>query len=309
MKIKDQIDKLLISGRPGEAIDMLMDYARHEDEGMYNTLILLKSRYEKNEKDNNMGIITRDDYQRTQAQITYSFLQIMKDISEDEPFAGKSNSVNVSGSGNFVFQNTRGSTIRIGGSEERKEKEKILFVSAGPSGMTQLRTNKESREIQEGLQRANNRESFNFEMRLATRAKDLARAILDENPQFLHFAGHGQMDGIVLEDDQGNAKTASTEAISNLFGLFSDTLKCVFLNSCYSEIQAREISKHVSFVIGMSAAVPDTTAIAFATGFYDAIGAGRDIEFAFNFAKTGISLEGLTGEQIPVLRCKKKNHP
>lgn len=183
-------------------------------------------------------------------------------------------------------------------------KEKILFLTSNPSDTSQLRINKEARDIEEGLRRANKRDSFDFEVKLATRARDLSRAILDENPQILHFSGHGEVEGILLEDENGNSKIVTTEALSGLFSLFGDTIKCVILNSCYSASQAKEISRHIPFVIGMNKAVPDSTAIAFATSFYDAIGAGREIEFAFNFAKINIELEGLTGDQIPVLLKK-----
>jgi hypothetical protein len=217
---------------------------------------------------------------------------------------GKSNTMKISGSGNVVIMDADSSKISIGNSEENKPKEKILFVAANPSDTSRLRIDQEARDIEEGLKRSNNRDSFDFEIRLATRAKDLTRAILDINPQILHFSGHGEKEGIVLEDESGNAMTVSTEAISGLFGLFSDKIRCVFLNSCFSEVQAREISKFIPFVIGMRRSVPDTTAIAFATGFYDALGAGRDIEFAFKLGISGILMEGLTGDKIPVLLKK-----
>jgi hypothetical protein len=184
--------------------------------------------------------------------------------------------------------------------------EKILFFTSNPSNTSRLRVDREVREIEEGLKRANKRDNFDFKVKLATRPRDLSRAILEENPQILHFSGHGETEGIILEDENGVSKVVSTDAIGKLFSLFGNTIKCVILNSCYSISQAQEIVKHIPFVIGMNKAVPDTTAIAFATSFYDAIGAGRDIEFAFKFGVSNISLEGLRGYEIPVL-LKKEN--
>jgi hypothetical protein len=217
--------------------------------------------------------------------------------------------------GNFHFEIIQGDKIQSGDNSpiisrstinSPKEtptimKDKILFLTSNPSDTSRLQIDKEAREIKEGLRRSNKRDSFDFEIRLATRPRDLSRAILDENPQILHFSGHGETEGIILEDENGNSKTVTTDAIGGLFSLFSDTVKCVILNSCYSENQAQEISKHIPFVIGMSKAVPDNTAIAFAISFYDAIGAGKGIEFAFKFGVSNISLEGLTGNEIPVL--------
>jgi hypothetical protein len=186
-------------------------------------------------------------------------------------------------------------------------KEKILFLGSNPvgDGLDILRLDKESRDIQEGLRLAKQRDNFEFVQKFAVRPKDLARFILSENPHMLHFSGHGDTQGLFLENEEGEAKLVSTDSIAALFSLFKDSIKCVFLNSCYSESQAKEIAKYIPFVIGMNDAVPDDTAITFAISFYDAIGEGREIPFAFNYAIANISLEGLSGDDIPVLLQKK----
>jgi tetratricopeptide (TPR) repeat protein len=190
---------------------------------------------------------------------------------------------------------------KLTSTDENKFKSKILFLCANPSDTSRLRIDEEVREIEEGLRRSKKRDNFDFKVRLATRVRDLSRAILDDSPQILHFSGHGETEGIILEDEDGTAKIVTTLSIGNLFSLFSDTIKCVILNSCYSKSQAEEISKYIPFVIGMSKSVPDTTAITFATSFYDAIGAGKEIELAFKFGVANINLEGLKGSEIPIL--------
>ncbi|MHC4752724.1 MAG: CHAT domain-containing protein, partial [Planctomycetota bacterium] len=55
------------------------------------------------------------------------------------------------------------------------------------------------------------------------------------------------------------------------------------------------------YVIGMNAAIPDETAISFSVGFYKAIGAGKDIEFAYKLGINSVQLEGLHGDEIPQL--------
>ena len=125
--------------------------------------------------------------------------------------------------------------------------------------------------------------------------------MLDESPAIVHFSGHGDTKGIAVEDSLGNSKLIENEAIGSLFELFSDNIKCVVLNSCYSESQAIEIAKHVPYVIGMKSSVNDKAAIAFAVGFYTALGAGKDIEFAYKMGTVAIKLEGISGSDIPVL--------
>jgi len=71
--------------------------------------------------------------------------------------------------------------------------------------------------------------------------------------------------------------------------LFSQT-ECVLLNSCYTEKQAEKIVEHVQFVIGMQQDIKDSSAIAFARGFYTALGAGRSIEQSYHFGCNAIQL-------------------
>jgi hypothetical protein len=131
------------------------------------------------------------------------------------------------------------------------------------------------------------------------------RALLDEEPCYVHFCGHGAgEEGILLEDELGYPKFVKAEALANLFKLFSNQIECVILNACYSEVQAEAISQHIKYVIGMKQAVGDQAAIKFATGFYDAIGAGRTIEDAFEFGKSAIETYGISGALIPSIKKK-----
>jgi CHAT domain len=180
--------------------------------------------------------------------------------------------------------------------------EKILILAANPKNSTPLRLDEEVREIDEGLKRSKYRDRFELEQKWAVRPKDLQRAILDLKPQIVHFSGHGVGNGgLALEDETGQAKLVSTQAIARLFKLFADRVECVLLNACYSEIQAKAIAQHIPYVIGMKQAIGDDAARAFAVGFYDALGAGENIEFAFNFACNRIDIEGIPEYLTPVL--------
>lgn len=189
----------------------------------------------------------------------------------------------------------------LGGNNTESQKQKILFLGANPLKTTRIRIEEEVREIEEGLKRSRNRDAFDFVKRFATRPIDLTRAILDENPKVLHFSGHGEKEGIILEDKMGHPKMVEKLSLGNLFKLFEKSVICVILNSCYSLEQAEEIAKYIPYVIGMNNAINDNTAIAFSVSFYDAIGAGKDIEFAYKLGIASIDLEGLAGNEIPKL--------
>lgn len=187
------------------------------------------------------------------------------------------------------------------------QKSKILFLASNPKNLMPLALDKEVRKIEAGLKRSRKRDSFTFIQKWALQIPDLRRALLDETPTFIHFSGHGTKEGeIVLEDIQGLDQKVAAKALGNLFGLFKGSIKCVLLNACYSEIQAKEISKHIPFVIGMNDSMSSEAALLFSEAFYDAIADGRDIKFAFKFAINSIELFGVDAVDIPVLIENKK---
>ncbi len=181
---------------------------------------------------------------------------------------------------------------------------KILILSANPRGTAHLRLDEEVREIEEGLHRSKLREQFVIHSKWAIRLKDLRRAMLDYEPHIVHFCGHGEEDGLMVEGKNRNAVVISSDALSGLFELFSGQIECVVLNACYSAMQAKAINKFVPYVIGMSMGVQDESAIEFAVGFYDALGAGKSIEDAYKFGCNAIQSGSIPEYLAPVLQKK-----
>lgn len=183
---------------------------------------------------------------------------------------------------------------------------KILILAANPKDTSRLRLDEEVREIENGLQRAQKRESFAIKAQWAVRVQDIRRAMLDFQPNIVHFSGHGKgKAGITLEDDTGASHFVSAEALAGFFKLFAEDVQCVVLNACYSDVQAQAIAEHIPHVIGMSDEIGDKTAIEFAVAFYDALGAGRSVEFAYELACNAIQMAGIEEHQIPVLMTKE----
>lgn len=187
---------------------------------------------------------------------------------------------------------------------------KILVLTANPSntGSDPLRLDAEVRRIEEALQRSRHRDRFQIMTKLAVRATDLRRALLDHRPQIVHFSGHGTGEqGLVLENDVGKVQLVSTEALAGLFGIFeTGTIECVLLNACYSEIQATAIHQFVDCVIGMNQPIGDKSAVLFAEAFYDALGAGSPYDEAYKIGCSAIALEGSSEYSTPVLKYRKR---
>ncbi len=177
----------------------------------------------------------------------------------------------------------------------------LLILSANPKDTDRLRLDQEVREIDEGLQRSQRRDDFIIHQKWAVRPADIHRALLDCRPHIVHFAGHGTgSDGIVLEDNSGRTQLVSETALSGLFELFPQ-IECVVLNACYTETQAKAISQHVGYVVGMNKTIEDDAVISFSIAFYDAVGAGEPYDFAYKIGCSSLRMYGVKEEFLPIL--------
>jgi uncharacterized protein YneF (UPF0154 family) len=179
---------------------------------------------------------------------------------------------------------------------------RILFLASDPSDASRLRLGQELRDIRERLQMSRHRDCFLLESRESVRPSDITQAIFDLNPRVIHFSGHGTQSGdICLEDVSGKIQAVLPSALTALFSLVSEQVECVILNACYSEVQAKAISKYIPFVVGMNKEIGDKAAIAFSVGFYKALVAGHLVEKAYKFGCVEIQLNGIQEHLTPIL--------
>jgi hypothetical protein len=182
----------------------------------------------------------------------------------------------------------------------------ILILCANPviPNRAALNLGGEIRDIDQALRMSRSRDCFRLEQRWAVRHRDIRQAILtcEPEPYIVHFSGHGNgEEGLVLEDSEGKVNLVSTKALVGLFGLCKEHVECVVLNACYSVVQAKAIAQHIPYVIGMKWAIGDQAAQEFSVGFYEALGAGKSIEDAFEWGCNAISLADLKEEGNPQL--------
>ncbi|MDX2228276.1 MAG: AAA-like domain-containing protein [Leptolyngbyaceae cyanobacterium bins.349] len=204
----------------------------------------------------------------------------------------------------------------------------ILFLAANPQGSSPLQLGKEAEDLRAGLERSRNRDRFLIEQRWAVTPTAIRRALLDCQPRIVHFSGHGVgtevsseeqaadarkltvvaapsnllgPEGLMFEDATGQPKLVSGDALASLFELFADQIECVVLNACYSENQAQTIAQHIPYVVGMKREIGDKAAIEFAIGFYDALLAGRSIEFAYKLGCSAVQMAGIPEHLTPQL--------
>jgi hypothetical protein len=184
----------------------------------------------------------------------------------------------------------------------------ILFLAADPTDISRLRLGEEAREIQEKLQLSRERDNFLLHQRLSVRPVDISQALLDINPQIVHFSGHGtEFGALCVENSAGHVHPVDSDTLGELFSNFASHVNCVILNACFSSVQASSISKHIPYVIGMNKAIGDKAAIAFSIGFYQSLGAGRTIEDSYRLGCVQIGLHGISESRTPTLLKRKDN--
>lgn len=314
---------LIANDRLDDSINELLKFVENNeyDANYVNELISLSSKYKRLKIDLSKGLITHSEVDLFSNQLRFSLLSIVnqllllskeninKILPELEIESKKSviRSIHL-GTGDNVYGDKIIFTVRdkivdsitIEQLIQSQNKIKVLFIASNPLDTSRLRLEKEMRDIDLELSRSKYRDKFEFSKYMDARLDDMLNILLENPPHFIHFAGHGTDDGIALMDDKTeNSHIVKNQSLARLFKLFSNDIACVFLNSCYSKLQGQEIVKFIPNVIGMRKGVPDTTAIVFAKAFYKSIGAGKEIDFAFEFAKVSIGLYNESGEEIP----------
>ncbi len=185
---------------------------------------------------------------------------------------------------------------------------KVLFLAANPKDSSPLRLDEEIRSIDLALRQAEFRDKFDIRQHWAVRVADIQGYLLRHQPDIVHFSGHGSTSSeIILEDNYGNSQAVSPHALSRLFAVLKDNIRCVVLNACYSERQAQAIAQHIECVIGMTNSIGDQAAINFAAAFYQALGYGRNVKTAFDLGCLQIDLEGLDEQDTPKLLAINSN--
>ena len=110
----------------------------------------------------------------------------------------------------------------------------ILFLGANPKESKRLRLDEEVNKIEKGLERSKRRDQFRIVQKWAVTSDDLRRAMLDHEPEIVHFAGHGtattkhdsgrdmvvagsgDQGGLAFEDDTGQVQTIPVEFLAKL---------------------------------------------------------------------------------------------
>lgn len=180
---------------------------------------------------------------------------------------------------------------------------KLLFLAANPVDViTRLRIDREIREISQKIRRGPHGDELQLVSEWAVRVDDLQEMLMRHQPDIVHFSGHcSPSSGILLEDEDGNRKAVSKEALADLFRILKGNIRVVVLNACYAKDQAKTLATAVDFTIGMNTEIKDKDATIFAAHFYQSLAFGYSVRDSFDLAVNQLELEGSDGANVPEL--------
>jgi len=119
-------------------------------------------------------------------------------------------------------------------------------------------------------------------------------------PRVLHFLGHGEMDGLWFEKEDGSGERIPTNRIVRL--LKGSPVKLALLNACWSATNlvaslCDRLTKEggIPAAIGHGSEVADASAIEFAREFYRHVVLGKSVGAAKNLAANQLAEQGKPG--------------
>lgn len=287
------VRNLIAGGKIEQAIKELLAHLQHNgDNDLYNAILTQSSRFQDNERQNRLGMVSSSDYTRTRNAVTYALLESLEEV-----FGKGTDSPPPPNPKPPLQENNRDADTTT-----------ILFMTSNPSGTAELQLDKEQARISNRLQDSPNYAKFRMRMKKGVSPSEFQEYIVLEKPNIIHFSGHGDKNdttvrsmlsrgldvdethipqdntGIILYDEEKrNPILLRTNVIQRIFRTMISQgvpINVVLFNSCYSEDQAKAIANLVPYVIGSSWSVKDEAAIAFATGFYFGIAQGKTVKEA-----------------------------
>ena len=281
------IETLIAQNRLEEALSALLQ-ARPQDKA---TILTLQGSLSDIKRSEMLGTESYDTIALQKNRLVKSMLQMMaappsqpsEEVVDEvpaeppaEPKAGEMDQ---------VLQEIKALKDKLHQTEaEAPPKKRILFLAANPRQTTRLRTDEEHRILKAEFERGiEARDHYEFlPSQFALTLGELTRA-LDAEPHILHFSGHGQADGIIITDEQGQVQMLPEAALKRICKRkLAGKTELVILNACFSTLQAELISSFDIHVVGTHSAIADDAAVVFAKGFYNALGRHRSLQDCYD---------------------------
>lgn len=207
-------------------------------------------------------------------------------------------------------------------SPPKPERLRVLYLTANPEAVetvTQhsdgtevrqgvwLRVDYEVRQVKEMLKKSKYRDLVVVEHLPAATTLDLLEGLNEHRPHVVHFSGHANSLGLLMENDAGTQEGDGLDftMLARLLGATDEPPRLVVLNACESLAGAEDLLQTVPTVIAMSDSINDTSAVVFAARFYSGIASAQSVSAALEQAKVVMELSALDGADLPEVRARE----
>lgn len=192
----------------------------------------------------------------------------------------------------------------------------ILLLSANPKNPEGWTRSKENlAEIEKALDKATMYRlkegktspafaSLRDELRAG--AGEVAQTLSAMKPYIIDIFGFEDgLSNLALEESfQTNQGKDPEFLIGEMFRISSPTTKCMVLNGCYLEKQAREIVQHVDYLIGINQLISTDATLLFLNEFYFRVGSGEPVSNAYEAGRNRVLRSFDDNAQVPILLTK-----
>lgn len=204
----------------------------------------------------------------------------------------------------------------------KPEQLRVLYVAANPEAVETvtrhsdgtevregvwLRVDYEVRQVKEMLKKSKYRELVVVEHLPAATTMDLLEGLNDHRPHVVHFSGHANGLGLLMENEAGTQEGDGLDftMLARLLGATDEPPRLVVLNACESLAGADDLLQTVPTVIAMSDSISDASAVVFAARFYSAVASAQSVSTALEQAKVAMAVSALDDADLPEVRARE----
>lgn len=189
-----------------------------------------------------------------------------------------------------------------------KKRLDVLYLMANPIKKHALRVDAEVSKVSEEIRRSRFRDNISLHQSPAANLDAIIHGLNDHRPRIVHFSGHGNSNGVAV-DDGGIKRTkrqfVKFETLGRAFRATDTPPDVVVLNACNSAGARNALLASAKAIVVMQDSISDVGAVAFATKFYGGIASGQSLKSSFEQGVIAIEAVSLDEVGTPALFTAK----